>query len=280
MKNIHKIFLFLFISGFSFSCQKDISNPDTGTVTYDSDATLFFNSAQITDTTAKRAINDLVVHLKTDSLWNKFLAIYPMVGGTASSTKWNLKDPRDVDAAFRITWNGSPVFKATGVTCSALTDFGDTHLVDSLLSFNNSSMAFYSETSNQIAGYDMGCSNSIYPYNIMAIYEDFDKDIVNTLFNAYGTTPYQPSKTTGLFINSSKDDKVVRYDNGASVADFGSPSEAYTNASITIGKIADDDFMGQKECALATIGQGLTASQVQTFYNIVQAFQTTLGRQK
>ncbi|HEU5364084.1 MAG TPA: hypothetical protein VFU62_01055, partial [Hanamia sp.] len=134
--------------------------------------------------------------------------------------------------------------------------------------------------SNAIAGYDMGCSNGIYPYNIMAIYEDFSKDIVNTLFNAYGSIQYQPSKTSGLFIISSKDGKVVRYDNGVSVADVGGPYDAYTKTSITIGKIIDDDNMGQRECALATLGQGLTASEVQTFYNIVQTFQTTLGRQK
>jgi hypothetical protein len=126
----------------------------------------------------------------------------------------------------------------------------------------------------------MGCSNGIYPYNIMAIYEDFSKDVVNTLFNAYGPTQYQPSKTTGLFVNSSKNGKVVRYDNGISVADYGGPYDAYTNQAITIGKIIDDDHMGQRECALATIGQGLTAAEVETFYDIVQSFQSALGRQK
>jgi hypothetical protein len=282
MKNLHTLLFVLCITGFFISCQKDHSNPadNNGAITYDTAATVFFNSAQITDTTVKRAINTFVVQLKTDSLWNKFLAIYPMVGGTASSTKWNLKDPRDVNAAFRISWNGAPACKNTGVTCLTLNDWGDTHLVDTLLSYNNASMSFYSETANQIAGYDMGCSNGIYPYNIIAIYEDFNKDIANTLFNAYGSAQYQPSKTTGLFITSSKDGKVVRYDNGVSVADYGSPHEAYTHTAITIGRVTDDDNMGQRECALATIGQGLTASQSQTFYNIVQTFQTTLGRQK
>jgi hypothetical protein len=282
MKNIQKLLAVLCIMGFFLSCQKDQSTPtdNNGTITYDTAATAFFNNAQITDTTLKRAINDFVVQLKTDSLWNKFLAIYPMVGGSSASTKWNLKDPRDMDAAFRISWNGSPVFKNTGVTCLTVKDWGDTHLVDTLFSYDNASMSFYSETSNAIAGYDMGCSNGIYPYNIMAIYEDFSKDIVNTLFNAYGSIQYQPSKTSGLFIISSKDGKVVRYDNGVSVADVGGPYDAYTKTSITIGKIIDDDNMGQRECALATIGQGLTASEVQTFYNIVQTFQTTLGRQK
>jgi hypothetical protein len=282
MKNTLKLLSVACLALFFLSCQKDHAGTNDGSnvIKYDTTATNFFNSTQITDTTMKRAINDLVVQLKKDSLWNKFLAIYPMVGGTASSTKWNLKDPRDLDAAYRISWNGTPVFKSTGVTCSTTNDWGNTHLVDSLLSYDNTSVSFYSETSNQIAGYDMGCSNGIYPYNIMAIYEDFSKDVVNTLFNAYGPTQYQPSKTTGLFVNSSKNGKVVRYDNGISVADYGGPYDAYTNQAITIGKIIDDDHMGQRECALATIGQGLTAAEVETFYDIVQSFQSALGRQK
>lgn len=282
MKNIYKLLTVLCLTGFFISCQKSPSTPtdDTGTLKYDTAATVFFNSGEITDTTIKRAINDLVVQLKKDSLWDKFLTIYPMVGGTASSTKWNLKDPRDVDAAFRITWNGAPVFKTTGVTCATTNDWGNTHLIDSLLSYNDASMSFYSETSNQIAGYDMGCSNSIYPYNIMAIYEDFNNDIVNTLFNAYGSTQYQPSKTSGLFINSSKDGKVVLYDNGVSVADLGAPVNGSTNTAISIGKITDDIHIGQRECSFAAVGQGLKAAEVQKFYNIVQTFQTTLARQK
>jgi hypothetical protein len=101
------------------SCQKDHSNPGDGNpkpFVYDTDAQAFFTGSGITDTVQKTAINDLVIALKKDSLWNKFVALYPMVGGNSASTSFNLKDPRNVDAAYRITWHGSPDFKTTGVT--------------------------------------------------------------------------------------------------------------------------------------------------------------------
>jgi hypothetical protein len=48
----------------------------------------------------------------------KFMAIYPLVGGTQSTTKWNLKDPRDLDAAYRLSFYGNPVYAGTGILFS------------------------------------------------------------------------------------------------------------------------------------------------------------------
>src|SRR6476659_4082817 len=92
--------LFLFV--FS-SCQKEFLNPD-GEFLYDSNAQRFMDSSGITDPTQKVAINNFVEQLKDSSLWTKFLALYPMVGDTANTTKWNLKDPRDLDIAYRQTF--------------------------------------------------------------------------------------------------------------------------------------------------------------------------------
>lgn len=263
------------------SCKKDHSNPDDGnpiTVTYDTDAQAFFTSSAITDTVQKTAINDFVIALKKDSLWNKFVALYPMIGGDSATTSFNLKDPRNTDAAYRITWHGSPDFKTTGVTCLTSADWGDTHLVDTVLSYNNSSISYYSGTANQTAGYDMGCSNGISPFNIMAIYENFTLDIVNTWFNAYGSAQYQPASTVGLFTNSATSDKVTRYDNGVAVGNYNAPDSAYTHSVITIGQVTDDENIGLRECRLAAIGSGLTDAQSLTFYNLVKTFETKLSR--
>ena len=55
------------------------------------------NNAQIAN-----AVNNLVLDLKKYGLWTKMKAIYPIVGGNAWSHKFNLKDPRDVDSAYRL----------------------------------------------------------------------------------------------------------------------------------------------------------------------------------
>lgn len=278
MKNVLKCLVIVYSILLFSSCKKDHSNPGKNTtpVSYDSAAQSFFTSTGMIDTVQKRAINNLVLDLKQNSLWNKFLAIYPMAGGTSATSKWNLKDPRDLDQAYRITWNGSPEFKPTGVICLNSSDWGDTHLSDSLLEFDNSSISFYSGTQNSTAGYDMGCSNQVLPYNMIAVYEDFSKDIVNTWFNAYDVVQYQPANTVGLFTNSSNGGKVIRYDNGVVAGTYGVPVDAHTNMTITIGKIVDDPNMGLRECRFAAIGQGLSDAEALTFYNIVKAFQTSL----
>ncbi|HXR83343.1 MAG TPA: hypothetical protein VN722_03460 [Hanamia sp.] len=279
MKNVLKCLILVCSISLFASCKKDSKPAPTPTpVKLDSAAQSFITSSAITDTAQQSAINTLVVQLKQNNLWNKFLAIYPMVGGTTATTKLNLKDPRDLDQAFRITWNGTPQFQATGVTCLNSTDWGDTHLSDSLLAFDNSSISFYSGTQNQTAGYDMGCSNQVSPYNMIAVYEDFTKDIVNTWFNAYDSVPSQPSSTVGLFTNSSSTGKVVRYVNGTVNRTYGAPANGHTDMNITIGKVVDDPGMGLKECRFAAIGQGLSDAEALSFYNIVKAYQTKLNR--
>ena len=144
--------------------------------------------------------------------------------------------------------------------------------------YNNASLSFYSGTQNQVAGYDMGCSNHLVPFNIMAIYEDFRADIANTWFNAYGVEPHQPAITVGLFTNSSYAGKVARYDNGIKVGDFGVAQDAHTGKNITIGHITDDERIGLKECRFAAIGEGLSDAAALKFYNAVKNFQTNLSR--
>ena len=112
----------------------------------------------------------------------------------------------------------------------------------------------------------------------MAIYIDYSNDVVNTWFFQYDTTQKLPTSTIGLFINSSKNGQVVFYDNGVALSNLGSPTDAYSNIPIKIGKITDDPNMGLKECQLATIGQGLRSVDAADFYNIAHAFQTALGR--
>lgn len=277
MKNVVLLLATIATLAILSSCQKNYSD-QVDNITLDSDAELFITNAKIVDASQQVAINNFVVELKKDSLWQKFKAIYPMVGGTSFSTKWNLKDPRDLDVAYRITWNGAPVFKSTGVTCLTVSDWGDTHLNDTLLSYINSSMSFFSGTQNQIAGYDMGCSSEINPYNIMAIYENWNIDVVNTWFNRYGTSQHQPAVTTGLFTVSSVPNIVSRYDNGVLIANYKFPTSGHTEKPITIGKVFDDSRMGLRECRLAAIGEGLTDATALKFYNAVKNFEASLSR--
>jgi len=111
MKKILQLCTVISVLIFIISCKKHKDVVVTPvTVTYDADAQKFFDSTGISDTLQKSALNALVRQLKDSALWAKFSAIYPMVGGSANYDKWNLKDPRNTDAAYRLSFNGAPTF--------------------------------------------------------------------------------------------------------------------------------------------------------------------------
>jgi hypothetical protein len=266
----------IFFCTFFLSCQKEFSDTNvTPPIAFNIDASKFIDTVGITDGAQKSAINVLVTQLKDSALWNKFLAIYPMIGGTSLSMRYNLMDPRNSDDAYRLTFNGSPVFNATGVLFPTTNDYGNTHLADSILPYNNNSISYYSLTQNAVNGYDMGCYDPAYPANEFAIFNATDAS------NWFGYAEYgmAPSNTKGLFLLSSTDSDVKRYDNSIITSVKGSaPSAGYVNLPILLGIVAEAPAGGQRECGFASIGYGLTDAEVVTFYNIVQNYEAALGR--
>ena len=72
----------------------------------DIDVVNFVNATGISDPTIINAICTLTTSLKNNGLWNKMNAIYPFVGGSATTHKFNLKNPADTNAAFRLSFTG------------------------------------------------------------------------------------------------------------------------------------------------------------------------------
>ena len=68
----------------------------------DPDVRAFWDSSGITDATQKNAIKTLVKQLKDSSLWTKVAVLYPFVGGSPNTQKWNIKP-----STYKITWQDS-----------------------------------------------------------------------------------------------------------------------------------------------------------------------------
>ena len=81
-----------------------------GSVT-DKDALNFLIAADIEYPYQQKAIKQLVYYLKYYNLWDKIYTLYPFVGGTEDSHKYNLKDP----SSFQLTWSGTITHSNTGV---------------------------------------------------------------------------------------------------------------------------------------------------------------------
>jgi hypothetical protein len=254
--------------------------------TYDPDAQLFFNAqtaAGVTLTTTQmNAVNQWVVDSKAAGIWTKFKAIYPFVGSTATSQKFNLKNPLDTNAAFRLSFIGGGTHSANGYQPNGVNAYANTFLAPSAFYSTNMHLSYYSRTSAIGTVLDIGCSQISGPTNYatfaparVAVYGQTTNGTVNYLSQVNSLGFFIAAKLT----NSSR--KVFRNGilNNSTVT---TDSNNLPNTNAYIGAINDNGtaaYYSSKQCAFASIGDGLTDAEALAFYNAVQTFNTTLARQ-
>lgn len=252
-----------------------IINPYIYSEGYDVNASAFFTAAGITNTTQKTAYNNFVLSLKSNSLYTKFQAIYPMLGGSATSHKYNSINPLDTDGAFRLVFSGGWTHSSTGALPNGTTGTADTKYKPSvsMASINDYHISYYSGTNNTTNAVDMG-ANAVSAIDIEIYY--FALTYAGLMSGFYMTAT--ASNTSGLFTNSRTASNSARlYRNTISLqTDTGSPT-ALCTSFLTLGA-RSDGFYSNRECRLATIGTGLTASEIVTYSGIVATYQTALGR--
>jgi hypothetical protein len=250
-------------------------------IEYDADAKAFINAAGITDATQQLAIKTLVSSLQNDNLWTNMKAIYPMVGGTATTHMYNLKDPQDTDAAFRLTFAGGWTHSTTGATPNGTNAIGNSHIVlnDIISSVNAMSYGYYSRDTSDVASlsYEMGTYQagaiSVMLINYLSSwYYQVNDGNYETIAN---------SNTDGFFaVNRSGASALEAYRNGSLYDTENSPSNSLSTLNFGIGGIYGANGWSSKECAFAFIYDGsLDATENSNLYNAVQAFNTTLSRQ-
>lgn len=251
---------------------------------FDADALAFITAASITDNTQKTAVNTLVTDLKANNIWTKMKAIYPFVGGTASSHKWNLKDPRDLDAAYRLVFNGGWTHSNTGALPNGTTGYADTKLIPSTsLSQNSTHVSYYSRTNNSIDSIDFGVSNSSHTNQMYALIKAADGKTYFRINRSYTTTESNINLSDSrLFymINRTSSTQEILFTNTTKTT-FNYNSAGLANYPIFLGALnnaATPTLYGSKESAFASIGDGLTDAEATSFYNAVQLFNTTLNR--
>jgi len=251
----------------------------------DSDAQAFIAAAGISNPTEISAVNQLVLDLKNNNnLWNDMHAIYPMVGGTATSCKFNLKDPRDLDAAFRITFSGGWTFSSNGAQPNGTNSSGNTYYNPFVQgSAADSHLSWYSRTGGAYAGAEMGSQPGDGKRWLLVLkYPTGGGGVFESMFNNTGTgnANVELGATTalGLFAGTRTSTTAHRgFRQGAQIV-FNSQTmtDANPNANVTFGSF--ESLYSNRECAFASIGDGIHGSSNATFNTIVQTFNTTLGR--
>jgi len=250
----------------------------------DADAAAFISAAAITGATQKSALNQLVLDLKgtgsttnNSDIWDKFYALYPMCpidGSTATldGFKYNLKDPRDLDAAFRIDWLNTPTVAQSGVTGNGTTQYGNSHFnANTTAILNDHSFGFFGGISNNMMGATPTSNN---PYNSFngAVYWG-----CNSTFNSNGTlvsgftlTQRTGAATSAVYNNSSTANAT------STLASSSKPNfESFLLARNFNGAVSGHSTA---EFNLFFYGKSFTTNEIQDFYDAITTYNTALGR--
>jgi hypothetical protein len=245
----------------------------------DPDAVAFLNAQGNSNAKEKYALNRLVIDLKQAGLWSKMVAIYPFLGSTAAMQKWNLKDPRDVNAAFRLEFFGGWTFSSNGAKPNGLNAYADTWLSPTT-SLSTSSIHFSKYIrNNDLTGAKIeGCTDLANQYFVQINFSS--GNVVLGSINSLGT--WTQADTIGLFTASRISTTDLKaYKNSTQVASDTVSSNVLPSNRFLIGARNDGfpQFYNPYETAFESIGLGLTSTNVSNLYTIVQRYNTTLGRQ-
>ena len=251
---------------------------------YTARTTAFIAATGISDTTIINALNTMDLSLISAGLDTKMKALYPFVGGTASTHKYNFMDARDLDAAFRLTFNGGWTHSSTGALPNGTNGWADTFFIPSTsgIGLNDSHFSYYSRTANTtntalIGAYAIvGTVNAwqtLFPIYLSNLYFSVNSLIEDSLTAVSTNKFYLASRVNAtqhsIYLNSSAN----TYTRASSVL---------PNIKMYIGAVNNYGtalYFNPRECAFSSLGNGLTPTEASAFYTIVQTMQTSLSRQ-
>jgi hypothetical protein len=251
---------------------------------YNNETNLFLFNTQITDNTIQTATDTLVTDLKTSGIWTKMKALYPIVGGTATTHKFNLVDPRDLDAAFRLVFAGGVTHSSNGFAGNGTNGWANTFVnPNTLFPGGFASIGVYNRVSGTNSGFFIG--TQVGSINHLGIRPQF---VTNIRHWNRGATSTQTNHTVlnemGFSANSRTSNTLLTsIDNtGAFQTNTTATSIAYSGFIIPLlVNNSSGAYSGYSngQLSFAYISDALSSAELTTLKSINQTFQTTLGRQ-
>jgi len=243
----------------------------------DVDAAAFIAKG-ITNATHQKAVNYLCVELKKANLWNKMVAVYPFVGGTAALHAWNLRNL----SQHNIVWQSSPqdmTHNSTGVTPNTST--GNLMLSGASLPSQSLFHLSYYISASIGAGnvYSFGAGA---PQSTLAMELGIFSSQMTFRFGGVGDSCKRfNSERTGFFLVGLNSNTLgYIYINGTQLAATSFTSyRRIENASLVMNSRAGSAHgVNNDQYSFCSVGTSLTDDERLILNNIVQQYQTMLGR--
>jgi hypothetical protein len=239
----------------------------------------------------QNAIETFVKTLKRNGLWKRMgdYAIYPMVGDTADSQKFNLLNPLDTDGAFRLTYYGSPIHSSLGVKGNGTNQYVDTHINLRILGADPKNVSMSAWAQESTAYYTMGAyDGGNWGLALAPRYTD-DKmwyiigkawDFINTPTTyMYGIPITDGSQLFSITVNTYPNQQAYR--NGVLLDDHFIAPQYLPAENITIigvGRSGGFRQYSPNTVSYASLLAGLTTSEALIHSNAVTTLMTTLDR--
>lgn len=251
-------------------------------VAYTARTTAFATATGITDTTILGALNTFDLGLISNSLDTKMKSLYPFVGGTSTTHKFNFMDARDLDLSYRLFFGGGWTHSSTGALPNGTNAYANTFIIDKdVMPRDSGCLLYYSNSVGAVTStdyYDMG---AYLPTSNLGMLINFNGNMYNAFNDGYSTTAN--TQTQGLYsIQRISSTQKESYKNGTRLALFNTNSidNSININPILIGATNSGSYFGNKRCAFSAIStQSLTSGEHSTLYSLVQTMQTSLSRQ-
>lgn len=222
-------------------------------------------------------LTNLVSGLINNNLWTKLIAIYPFCGSTYSSLKYNLKDPRDLDSAYRLSSGG---VGTVAYSLNAITANGNlnTFVSSSVVDMNSLSLSILSETNNTNTGRDFTATPDLATNRLIVSLNYtgglFYADLFNANTERVSTTSINSS--LGFYtISRTASNSLKAYRNGSLIGTNVNTRTNTFSGNIYIGGI-NTGSLTYRKYTFACIGSGLTEAEAGTLYNLINTFRNTL----
>ena len=212
----------------------------------------------------------------------------------SSQFKYNLVNPVDSDAAFRLVFNGGWTHSSTGATPNGTNGYADTKFnPNTQLSFTNAHVSLYKNLGTISA---IEKVNGVYDIGANTVEFGIHPDRNTTLYSQIGLGSYVIDSSVGgnssvqgngYYIGARNANNFIRLNknntNTLTNTTTSSPA-AFPNDFVWLGgshQVAQNTLISPNNYryAMFTMGEYLNATEALNLYTRVQAFQTALSRQ-
>lgn len=246
-----------------------------GGVTYDADALAYFTAnTAITSDADKNAINTFYLGLKSDGIYTKIYQMGLYIWSSATANKWNMVNPLDTDAAYRLNFSTGWTHASTGMTPNGTSAYANTFLLGNTFS-SEVHLSFYSGTLTVGGAFEMGCANGSSTLS--------NRPAVNCGLGGLTTVNFTTTTDArGFWIGSkrSNTDREV-YRNGVSQNTVATNiTTAFPTLNIWMGGLNNNNslsFPSAKQIRFSSIGLGLTDTDASNLSSRVNTLMTYFG---